>query len=72
MRRIEIKVQPRAKRNAVEDVDGLLTVRVTAPPEDGKANDAVRDLLAKHFDLPRSKVRIVRGLTSRRKVVELD
>lgn len=63
---------PRARRNAVEaDPAGALTVRVTAPPEDGRANDAVREALADHFNVKRSAIRIIRGEASRRKVVEI-
>jgi len=47
-------------------------VRVTAPPEDGRANDALLDLLAKRLDLPRRSLSIVSGHTSREKVVRLD
>ncbi len=72
LRRVEIRVVPRAKRNAVEiGPAGELTVRVTAPPEDGRANDAVREALAEHFGVARSRVAIVRGHTARRKVVEI-
>lgn len=71
-RRLEIRVIPRAKRNAVEaDGQGAITVRVTAPPEDGRANDAVREALADHFRVKRSQVRIIKGVTARRKVVEI-
>ena len=48
---------PRAKRSAVEiDATGAITVRVSVPPEDGRANDAVRELLAEHFNVRRSAV----------------
>ena len=72
-RLIEVKVQPRAKRReVVADAAGGLTVRVLAAPERGKANDEVRELLAEHFGVPASKVRIVRGETSRRKLVAIE
>ncbi|MBN2619628.1 DUF167 domain-containing protein [candidate division WOR-3 bacterium] len=47
------------------------TVKVTAPPEKGKANEEVCRLLADHFAVPRSAVRIIRGLTTRKKIVEI-
>jgi uncharacterized protein len=47
-------------------------VRVTAPPEDGRANDALLELLAKRLDLPRRSLSIVSGHTSREKVVRLE
>ena len=52
--------------------DGVLRVRVSAPPVDGAANEALLRLLAKRFGVPRSALRIVSGETSRMKVVEID
>jgi uncharacterized protein (TIGR00251 family) len=48
-----------------------LLVRTTAPPVDGKANDAVRRLLAEHFGVSTSKIEIVAGHRSRDKTVEI-
>lgn len=72
-RLIEVKVQPRAKRpEVVVTSANSLTVKVTAPPSRGQANEDVRKLLADHFDVPVSRVRIVRGEKSRHKLVALD
>jgi len=72
-RLIEVKVQPRAKRpEVVATGANSLTVKVTAPPSRGQANEDVRELLARHFHLPISRVRIVRGEKSRHKLVSLD
>ena len=69
---LDIRVHPRASRNAIE-VDGeRVTVRVTAAPESGKANDAVVELLAKRLRVPKSSVRIVRGSKSRNKRVVIE
>ena len=69
---LDIRVQPRASRDAIE-VDGeRITVRVTASPESGKANDAVVALLAKRLHVPKSGVRIVRGVKSRDKRVRIE
>lgn len=71
--RIQLKVVPRAKKPAVEHlIDGTWRVAVTAPAEGGKANAAVIEALARHFDVPKAAVRIVRGLASRRKEAEVD
>jgi len=69
---IEVKVQPRGSRNRIEKVEeGRLKIRVTVPPEGGKANQAVVELLAKALRVPKSSVRIKRGATSRVKTVEI-
>jgi len=72
-RLIQVKVQPRAKRREVA-ADGAsgLTVKVLSPPEGGRANREVIELVAEHFGLPVSKVRIVRGEKSRHKLVSVD
>ena len=69
---LDIRVQPRASRNAIE-VDGeRITVRVTAAPESGKANDAVVSLLAKRLGVPKRSVQIVRGHKSRDKRIRIE
>lgn len=66
---VNVKVTPRAKRNAVTERDGRIVVHVTAPADDGKANNAVIQLLAEHWKLSKSQLSIVRGVTSRLKVI---
>ena len=69
---LDIRVQSRASRNAVE-IDGeRITVRVTAVPESGKANDAVVALLAKRLGVPKRSVQIVRGHKSRDKRIRIE
>ena len=73
MARIAVRVHPRAGRNEIAgERDGVLIVRVTAPPVEGKANDAVRKLLAKQLGIAPSRVSVVRGATGRDKLVEID
>ena len=68
----DIRVQPRASRNAIE-IDGeRIMVRVTAAPESGKANDAVVALLAKRLGVPKRSVQIVRGYKSRDKGIRIE
>ena len=70
---LEVRVQPRAKRNALEIVEGqALKAHVTAPPEGGKANDAVVALLAKALGVAKGSVCIVRGHRSRKKLVRIE
>ena len=69
----KVRVQPRASRNQVDGYDaGTVSVRVTAPPQDRKANAAVVSLLAETLGVAKSRVRIVRGHTSRDKLVSVE
>ena len=69
---LDIRVQPRASRNAIE-VDGeRMTVRVTAAPEVGKANDAVVALLARRLGVGKRSIQIVRGRKSRDKRIRIE
>lgn len=68
----KIRVQPKAGRNAIEVAGDKVTVRVTAAPEGGKANDAVVALLAKRLGVAKGRVSIVRGHKSRDKTVLID
>ena len=70
--RLEIRVTPRASRTSVEMRDGRIVVRVTAPPVDSAANEAVQLALAEALGLPRRTVQIVRGQTGRQKLVEIS
>lgn len=71
--RFRVRVQPRASRTEVAGPYGeAVKVRVTAPPVDGAANEAVRELLAERLGVPASSVRIAHGATGRTKVVEVD
>jgi len=65
-----VQVQPRASRDAIEgDHADALKVRLTAPPVDDRANEALVQLLAGRLNVPRAAVRIVSGEKSRRKRV---
>jgi hypothetical protein len=67
-----VKLQPRASRNEILDASGgELRVRVTAPPVDAAANEALRRLMADALGCPRQAVELVRGHTSRHKVLRL-
>lgn len=73
MRRVNVRVQPRASRSEIvsEEPDGSLRLRVTAAPADGEANKAVISLMARRFGVPKSSIAIVAGAASRNKVVEI-
>jgi len=71
--RISVKVVPGASREGVAGWLGeALKLRVAAPPERGRANAAVEAALARALGLPEGSVRVVRGATSPRKLVEID
>lgn len=73
MTRISITVSPGAARTELVGGHGDgWKARVAAPPERGRANDALVGLLADALDVPRSSVRVVSGLTAKTKVVEID
>jgi uncharacterized protein (TIGR00251 family) len=65
-----VKVQPRARKNAITGaVGGALKLALTAPPVEGRANQAVIEFLADLFAIPRSSITITSGTTSRLKRV---
>jgi uncharacterized protein (TIGR00251 family) len=70
---LEIHLQPGAKSNEIIGFrEGVLWVRVVAPPEKGRANDALIELMAKLLSLPKSDLALVRGFTSRQKVIAIN
>jgi uncharacterized protein len=71
--RVRLRVSPGARRDELVGWHGEgWKVRVSAPPEDGRANDAVLDLLARELSLPRRSLSIVSGRTAREKVVLVE
>ena len=71
---LTVRVQPGAQRTEILGImaDGSLKVRLKAPPVRGEANRELVSLLAGRFGVPESAVRIVRGHTSRMKVVSIE
>ena len=76
--RITVKLTPGAKKNEVGDSETdaagarFLRVSVTDAPEKGKSNAALIKLLSKHWGVPKSAIKLVRGETSRVKVIEVE
>jgi uncharacterized protein (TIGR00251 family) len=69
---LAVRVAPRASRDAIEgEYQGALKVRLTAPPVDDRANQALRELLAEVLNVPVSAVRIVSGAKNRTKRVAI-
>ena len=65
--RLAVRVTPGAKQEGLEIAGGRLLAKVRAKPEDGKANEAVRELIARALGLAPSRVEMLRGATSREK-----
>ncbi len=65
--RLAITVKPRSSKEGVAVVDGVVVVRVSAPPADGRANARVVELLAEALGVPRARLTLVRGAASRHK-----
>jgi uncharacterized protein (TIGR00251 family) len=69
---LEIRLQPRGGRDQVMgERDGAVLIRIAAPPVDGKANAALITFVAKTVGVPKSEVMIIRGETSRNKVIRV-
>jgi uncharacterized protein (TIGR00251 family) len=69
---IQVTVKPASKRDEVTKIgDGQYRASVRAPAHEGKANEALIALLAKHFSVRRSSVKILHGLTGRKKLLQI-
>jgi uncharacterized protein (TIGR00251 family) len=69
--KIQVKVKPNSKTQEVSHEGNSFAVKVKEPAREGRANQAVIELLAEHFGVLKSQVSIVSGLKSRRKVIEV-
>lgn len=70
--RVTVKVEPRSSKRAVSGVMGdVIKVKLTAPPVDGAANEQLVEFLSETFRVKKSSIRIVKGISSKNKVVEI-
>ena len=69
--KIQVKVKPNSRTEEVSQESDSFIVKVKEPPKEGKANQAVIKLLAEHFNVPQSQVRILSGFRSKNKVIEV-
>ena len=70
---LSVRIQPRASKNEITRMEnGGLKIRLIAPPVDGAANDALVRFLADTLSVPRSRVEIISGKTSRDKIVKIS
>ena len=68
----KVRVTPHAKQNKVVEIDGVLRVYTTTAPEKGRANEAVIELLSEYLDVPKSRIKISKGLAFREKTITVD
>ena len=68
---IEVKVEPRSSRKQITGIidNTILKVKLTAPPVDGSANEQLIELIAESTGVKKSQIRIIRGLSSKKKLV---
>jgi uncharacterized protein (TIGR00251 family) len=72
-RRLPVKVQPGAGRNEVAGFSGgVLQIKIAAPPEKGRANRELIDFLSRLLDVRKSAIAIVKGATSRNKLIAVE
>ncbi len=69
--RYTVKVIPRAKKIKIVQENGQLKVHLTAPAIEGRANQALIEVLAEHFNVKKRQIRIISGQKSRQKIVEV-
>jgi uncharacterized protein (TIGR00251 family) len=69
--KIQVKVKPGSKTEELSREGDSFIVKVKEPPKEGRANQAVIKLLAQHFGVPQSQVRIISGFKSRNKIIEV-
>ena len=67
-----VRVTPHAKQNKVVENDGVLRIYTTVAPENGRANSAVIGLLSDYLNVPKSRIKILKGATGRDKVIAID
>jgi uncharacterized protein (TIGR00251 family) len=68
--KIRIKAKPNSKLEGIKKLDeNYYEVRVSVPPEKGKANERIIELLSKYYNIPKSKISIIKGNTNREKII---
>lgn len=74
MRQFEVKVKPGSSKGPLveEEVGGNLVVYLRERPHQGSANSALIKLVSEYYGAPKTKIKIIRGLSSREKVIRID
>ncbi len=66
---LRVRISPNASKNEIIADGEIIKVKLTAPPVDGKANKALIALLSKHYKVPKTSIKIIKGETSRDKTL---
>ncbi len=70
--RIKVKVKPKSKKVGVKQISqDLYEVKLKSPPEKGKANEELIEILSEYFNKPKSNIKLIKGQTSREKILEI-
>ncbi|MBM4144988.1 MAG: YggU family protein [Nitrospira sp.] len=70
---LKIKVEPRSSRKGISGVVGnAIKIKVNAPPVGGAANEELIEVLSEEFGIKKTSIKILRGISSRNKVVEIE
>ena len=68
-----IKIIPNASKDQIIKIDeSNLKIKTTKPPEDGKANEAVIEILANYFKVKKNQIKIISGITSQKKIIQIN
>lgn len=70
--KIRVKVTPRVKKEKIKEGSGFLRVYLREPPLEDRANKRLIEVLAKHFNVKKGDVNIVKGKTAREKIIEIS
>lgn len=71
--KISVKVKPNSRENSIKQVEtGIYEVRVSVPPEKGKANERVIELLSKELKIAKSRITLIKGETSKEKLFIIE
>lgn len=70
--KLSVKVIPSSSKDQIIKIDELsFKIKTTKPPEDGKANEAVIEILADYFKIKKSQINIISGHTSQKKIIDI-
>ena len=70
--KLTVRVIPNAKKTQILKEEGILKVKIDAPPSEGRANKRLVEVLADYFSVPKTRVEILRGIRSRNKIVQIN